>query len=86
MGENNLGLAISDKKIISRNYRRLSEQFSESQAAFGTTLGVTGGYLKAGTSFLKRIAGRIFRISKLFQKSRHKLYYQFSVQKDSQIF
>ncbi len=38
-------------------------QFSKSKAAFGTTLGVTGGYLKAGTSFLKRVAGRMFRIS-----------------------
>jgi hypothetical protein len=27
-----------------------------------TYLGVTGGYLKAGTSFLKRITGWIFRI------------------------
>jgi hypothetical protein len=41
-----------------------SEQFSESLAAFGTTFRVTGGYLKAGTNFLKRVIGRFFRISK----------------------
>ncbi len=42
---------------------RLSEQFSELQAAFGTTFRVTGGYLKAGTSFQNRFTGRMFRIS-----------------------
>jgi hypothetical protein len=32
--------------------------------AVGTTCRVRGGYLKAGTSFLKRVTGRIFRIKK----------------------
>jgi hypothetical protein len=42
----------------------LSEKFSESQVAFGTTFRVKdGGYQKAGTSFLKRVTGRIFTIS-----------------------
>ncbi len=45
-------------------HSRLSENFSELQASFGTTFRVTGGYLKAGTSFLNMVAGRIFRISK----------------------
>jgi hypothetical protein len=43
---------------------RLSEQFSESQAAFGTIFIATGGFRKAGTSPLKRVTGRIFTISK----------------------
>jgi hypothetical protein len=43
---------------------RLSEQFSESQAGFGTTFKGTGGYQKAGTSSLKRFTGRNFTISK----------------------
>jgi hypothetical protein len=33
----------------------LSEQFSGSQAAFRTTLRVTGAYCKTETSFLKRV-------------------------------
>ncbi len=33
-------------------HSRLSEQFSESQAGFGTTSKGTGGYQKAGTSSL----------------------------------
>jgi hypothetical protein len=41
----------------------LSEQFSGSQAAFGTTFRVTGGYRKAGTSLLKKFTGRIFTIT-----------------------
>jgi hypothetical protein len=51
-------------------HNRLSEQFSGSQAAFGTTFRVTGGYRKAGTSSLKRATGRIFTIS-----SQQKLYF-----------
>jgi len=42
----------------------ISEQFLGSQAAFGTTFRVTGGYRKAGTSSLKRVTGRIFTIRK----------------------
>jgi hypothetical protein len=45
-------------------HSRLSEQFSESQADFGTTLKGTGGYQKAGTSSLNRVTGRNFTISK----------------------
>jgi hypothetical protein len=45
-------------------HSRLSEQFSESQAGFGTTFKGTGGYQKARTSSLKRITGRNFTISK----------------------
>jgi len=61
----------------------LSEQFSESQAAFGKTFSATGGrrLWVAGTSFLKRITERIFTISKWFHGSKKKLY---SSQKDSQ--
>ncbi len=38
---------------------------SESQSAIRTSFRVTGGYQKAGTSFLKRVAGRIFSVSRL---------------------
>jgi hypothetical protein len=44
-------------------HSRISEQFSESQAAFRTTFKGTGGYQKAGTSSLKRVTGRNFTIS-----------------------
>ncbi len=49
------------------------EQFSESQAAFGTYI---GGFLYAATNFLKRNTGRIFRISKWFtvQEAAGNLY------------
>jgi hypothetical protein len=46
---------------------RLSEQFSGSQADFGTYFyffRVLGGYRIARTSFLKRVTGRVFTISK----------------------
>jgi hypothetical protein len=36
-------------------HSRLSEQFSGSQAAFGISFRVTGGYRKAGPSYLKRV-------------------------------
>jgi hypothetical protein len=39
-------------------------KFSKSQAAFGTTFRVTGSYLKARISFLKKVTGSIFRVSK----------------------
>jgi hypothetical protein len=54
---------------------RLSEQFSVSQAAFGTTFRVTGGYRKAGTSFMKRVTGRIF--TKVLKRINQKLYLDF---------
>ncbi len=50
--------------LLCTYHSRLSEQFSESQAALGTTFRVTGGYLKAGTIFLKRVSGGILRIIK----------------------
>jgi hypothetical protein len=36
-------------------------QFSESQAAFGTTFIVIGGFRKAGASPLKRVTERIIK-------------------------
>ncbi len=60
----------------------LPEQFSESQVAFGITSKVTGGYLQAGISFLKRVTVKIFRISKWFQRSKQKtLFFIFSSKK-----
>jgi hypothetical protein len=49
-------------------YSQHSEQFSESLAAFGTTFRVKGSYLKAATSLLRTVTGRIFRISKWNQR------------------
>jgi hypothetical protein len=42
---------------------QLSERFSESLAAFGTVVRAIGGDKKAGTSSLKRVSVRIFRIT-----------------------
>jgi hypothetical protein len=49
----------------------------ESRAVFRATFRVTGGYMKAGTSFLKRIIGRIFRISDSKEASRNFFFYFF---------
>jgi hypothetical protein len=43
------------------NNSRLSEQFSGSQAGYGTTFRYTGGYQKAGTSSLKRVTESDFK-------------------------
>jgi hypothetical protein len=42
----------------------LTVQLLGSQAAFGTTFRITGGYQKAVTSFLKRVTGSIFTSKK----------------------
>jgi hypothetical protein len=54
-------LSIDNSSVSHALHSQLSEQFSESQMAFGTTFIVTSGYLKTGTSFLKRVTGRFFR-------------------------
>jgi hypothetical protein len=57
----------------------LSEQFSGSQAAFGTTFRVTGEYWKAGTSSIQRVTGGFSKFvsdfieaSKSFSRFLHK--------------
>jgi hypothetical protein len=47
--------ALIGQSFLVYIHSRLSEQFSESQAGFGTTFKGTGGYQKAGTSSLKRV-------------------------------
>jgi hypothetical protein len=49
----------------------LLEQFSEFQSALGTTF--TGGYLEAGTSFLKRVTGTILQIVKTISTKQKNL-------------
>ncbi len=44
-------------------HSRLSEQFSGSQAGYGTTFIDIGGYQKDGTRSLKRVTGSNFTIS-----------------------
>jgi hypothetical protein len=59
------------------------EQFSESQVVFETT---SGGYLKARTSFLKKVTGRIFRLGKRFHRSKQKNYiFNFPLKKAAQL-
>ncbi len=71
-------------------YCRLSVQLSESRAAFVIPIRVTGSYLKARTSHLKRVNKRIFRISKCYHGSismqkAEPLYLFFLHKKGSQI-
>ncbi len=47
-----------------------TEQFSDSKPGSGASFTVTGGFLKTATSSLKRVTGRIFKISKCFQRSK----------------
>ncbi len=61
-----LSFALIGKFFLAYIHCRLSEQFSESQADFGTTFKGTSGYQKSGTSSLKRVTGRNFPISKWF--------------------
>jgi hypothetical protein len=57
---------------------RLSEQFSESEAAFyGTTLKVIGGCQKAGTSSSKRVNGWVSTISKGFIELNRNFNFEF---------
>ncbi len=65
---------------------RLSEKFSRSKAAFGTTVRVICGFLYCAASSLKRVSGRVFRISEWFQRTKLKPYFYFSLQKSSQKF
>ncbi len=45
---------------------------------------ITGGCWKSRTSSLKRVTGRMCTISKGFHRSKQKLYFRFSSQKDNQ--
>jgi hypothetical protein len=54
----------------------LLEQFSGLESAFGTTFRVTGGYLEAGTSFLRRFTGTIFKISVKFHRAIKNFLYK----------
>jgi hypothetical protein len=51
------GFALIGRFILVYIHSQLSEQFSESQAGFGTTFKGTGCTQKAGTSSLKRVTG-----------------------------
>jgi hypothetical protein len=61
---------------------RFTEQFLESGASF--TLTIVGGFLNAAASSLKRVTGRIFKISKCFQRSNYRknLAFDFLSNKD----
>jgi hypothetical protein len=50
----------------------------KSSPPYGTIYRITGGFLYAATSSLKRDIGRIFTISKSFHKSKPKLCLLFS--------
>ncbi len=77
-----LSFALIGRFILVFIHSWLLEQFSESQAGFGTTFKGTSGYQKAGTRSLKRITGRNFAISKVFHRCKQKLHFGFPSQKD----
>ncbi len=79
-------LSLLDFFLCTYIHSRLSEQFSRSQAGYGTTFRDTGSYQKAWTSSLKRVTRRNFTISKWFHRSKQKLLFGFPTQKSTKIF
>jgi hypothetical protein len=69
--------------IPSLSLHNIHDQFSDHRRLSEQTFKVTGCYWKAGTSFLTRVTftGRIFTLSKLFHRSKQKLYFGCSSQK-----
>jgi hypothetical protein len=59
-------------------HSRLPEQFSGSQAGFGTTFRDKGSFQKAGTSSLKRVTGRNFTISDFIEATETSLWLSFT--------
>ena len=56
---------------------RFTEQFSESHPGYGASFTITGGFLNAETSSLKRLTGRIFKISKCFKEATQDFIFHF---------
>jgi hypothetical protein len=48
--------------------------FPASSPAYGINYRITGGFLNAAISILKRVTGKIFTISTCFHRSKPKLY------------
>jgi hypothetical protein len=61
-----LSFALIGQLFLVYIHSRLSEQFSESQAGFGTTFKGTGGYQKAGTNSMKRLLEGISQLGSDF--------------------
>jgi hypothetical protein len=54
-----------------------TEKFSESHTGYGASFTVTGGLLTAETSSLKRVSGRIFKISTCFKEATQDFIFHF---------
>ncbi len=64
-----------------KKYRNPLQKFlnlSPSSPAYGTIYRITGVFLNAATSILKRVSVRIFKISKCIHRSKQKLEFPFS--------
>jgi hypothetical protein len=66
-------------------HSRLSEQFSGSEAAYGTTFRDTGGYQEARTSSLKRVTRRISQLVSDFKDEGRNFYFDFLHKKQHKI-
>jgi hypothetical protein len=51
-------------------YGQFTEQFLESQPGSGASFSVTVGFLNVATRSLKKVTGRIFKISNCFKRSK----------------
>jgi hypothetical protein len=68
----------SHPPVILKNYPLLIFlNFSQSSPAYGTIYRITGGFLNATTSILKRISVRIFTTRKCFHKRKQKIEFLF---------
>jgi hypothetical protein len=61
---------MTAEKLTLMNMHGQFKELSESQPGSGASFTVTGGFLNATASSLKSVTGRIFKISKYFQRSK----------------
>jgi hypothetical protein len=71
-------LAACDFEKQYRNPLQNFLNFSLSSPSYETIYRITGGFLNAATSILKRVSVRIFKISKCFHRCKKKLESIFS--------
>jgi hypothetical protein len=70
--------SLGFEKVILKPASNFFLNFSISSPAYGTIYRITGGFLNAATSSLKRDSLRIFELSKSFHRSKPKLEFPFS--------
>ena len=68
-----LSLDAGKTRLVELVRGRHTEQLTESQPGFTASFLITGGFLNAAISSLKRVPEKIFKFGKLFYKTKQKL-------------